>query len=102
MARQPNTDRFGRTWSDLIKNAVWEKGQAIPEYPPEIWRLDKYASLMKRTDFGDRKSKYGWEIDHIKPVLHGGSDSIDNLQPLHWKNNAEKGDLLSWKCTMKV
>ena len=102
MARQPNTDRFGRTWSDPIKKAIWEKGEEIPEYSSEIWRLDKYSALMKWSDFGDRKSKYGWEIDHIKPVLHSGDDSIDNLQPLNWKNNAAKGDLLHWKCTIKL
>jgi 5-methylcytosine-specific restriction endonuclease McrA len=102
MARQPNTNRFGRTWSDQIIKAVWEKGQVIPEYPPEIWRLDKYAALMKWADFGDRKSKYGWEIDHILPVLHNGNDSIENLQPLNWKNNANKADLLHWKYQIRV
>ena len=101
MARQPNTNRFGRAWSDQTKKEVWEKGLAIPEYSPEIWRWDKYAAPMKWADFGDRKSKYGWEIDHIKPVIHYGNDSIDNLQPLNWKNNADKGDLLNWKCLIK-
>jgi 5-methylcytosine-specific restriction endonuclease McrA len=101
MARHPNTNRFGRAWSDQTKKEVWEKGLAIPEYSPEIWRWDKYASPMKWSDFGDRKSKYGWEIDHVKPVIHAGNDSIDNLQPLNWKNNAEKGDLLNWKSLIK-
>ena len=102
MVRQPNTDRFGKAWSDQIKKAVWEKGQELPDFSSEIWRMDRYASLMKWSDFGDRKSKYGWEIDHLMPVLHNGSDSMDNLQPLHWKNNAEKGDLLHWKCSVKL
>jgi hypothetical protein len=102
MARQPNTDRFGRAWSDQIKKAVWEKGQSIPEFSSEIWRWDKCTAPMKWSDYGDRNSKYGWEIDHIKPVLHSGNDSIDNLQPLHWKNNAEKGDLLNWKYSIRL
>jgi hypothetical protein len=102
MARQPNTDKSGMTWSDQIKKAVWEKGQAIPECSAEIWRWDKCLATMKWSDFGDRSSKYGWEIDHIQPVLHDGDDSVDNLQPLNWKNNADKGDLLHWKYLIKV
>ncbi len=101
MAREPNTNRFGRAWSAEIIKEVWEKGEVIPDYPPEIWRMDKYAVLMKQADFGNRNSKYGWEIDHIKPVIHDGKDSIDNLQPLNWKNNADKGDLLNWKILIK-
>ena len=102
MARQSNTNRFGRAWSDQIKKAVWEKGLTIQEYSSEILRWDKYATPMKWSDFGNRESKYGWEIDHIKPVLYYGNDSLDNLQPLNWKNNAEKGDLLNWKYSIKL
>ena len=51
-------------------------------------------------DFGDRESLFGWEIDHIYPasklkertdVSPEEIDNIDNLRPLHWKNNASKG-----------
>ena len=42
--------------------------------------------------------KFGWEIDHIKPVSKGGTDNLSNLQPLYWENNRSKGDKLDWKC----
>lgn len=102
MAREQNTNRFGRPWSDQIQQAVWNTAQELPDCAPEIWRMDKYGMMIKWSDFGNRNSKYGWEIDHVKPVISGGNDSLENLQPLHWKNNAEKGDLQHWKSSVRV
>ena len=56
---------------------------------------------MNLSELGNRDSKHGWEIDHINPVSNGGTDNIDNLQPLYWKNNADKGDILKWRCPSK-
>ena len=48
---------------------------------------------MKRTDYGNRDSQYGWEIDHINPNAPSYSrDSFANLQPLQWENNVDKSD----------
>lgn len=56
------------------------------------------GKMMRYSDHGNRNAEYGWEIDHINPVSNGGADVINNLQPLHWKNNAAKGDKLDWNC----
>ena len=54
---------------------------------------------MKRSEHGNRNSEHGWEIDHRRPLVQGGTDELDNLQPLNWRNNAEKGDTYPWECS---
>ena len=82
------------TYNEQLKAAVWMKGYADSHYDPSIYRTDRYGLWMRYGDYGNRDSDYGWEIDHIVPVSRGGSDSLLNLQPLHWRNNAKKQDNL--------
>ena len=98
MARKHNTDRNGGSWSEVKKKDVWNKGQTIPDYSAETWRKDKCGKTIKWEEHGNRESTNGWEIDHIDPVANGGGDELSNLQPLQWKNNADKADSLTWKC----
>lgn len=94
--RKPNTDVNGHSFTDITVDAVWAKAKIDPEYHPEEYRRDYYGTLIRLNEFGNRDSEFGWEIDHIKPVSKGGSDYLFNLQPLHWKNNAVKGDEAEW------
>jgi hypothetical protein len=73
---------------------VWLKGRIVPGYDPSVWRQDEYGSWIRYSDYGDRSSEYGWEIDHRRPSAFGGSDSIDNCRPLHWRRNASLGALM--------
>ena len=74
--------------NDVI-NAVWRKGRAVSGNNPNVWRKDRCGAWIRRTQYGNRDSEYGWEIDHINPR---GSDNLSNLQPLQWENNVRKGD----------
>jgi len=69
---------------------VWEKGVVVPNNDPHLWRKDQCGAWIKRSDHGNRNSQYGWEIDHIKPESEGGGDTLSNLRPLQWENNASK------------
>lgn len=80
-------------WREKMTNEqiiqTWMKGAIAPTNSPNMWRKDVCGAWMKFTDYGNRNSQYGWEIDHIKP---GSDDNPANLQPLHWGNNAAKSD----------
>ena len=83
---------INKSFSDATISAVWGKGLVVPGYNPDFVRKDYMNTFMERKHYGNRDVKTGWEIDHIVPVSSGGSDMLNNLQPLQWENNAKKSD----------
>lgn len=75
---------------EKTKLAVWNKGKTVSNNDPAVWRQDECGAWINYASYGDRKSQYGWEIDHITPQDHGGTDALSNLRPLQWQNNAAK------------
>lgn len=100
--RRPSTTRSGGSFSEETIEAVWRKGQIVSNNDPAIFRKDSCGAWMHRSAYGET-GKYGWEIDHIKPVAHGGGDELANLQPLYWENNRHKADNWpNWSCKIKA
>lgn len=96
MARQPNTTATGGSFDEKTIEAVWQKG--TPEPNLSSFRKDVCGASMQRDKHGEAE-RWGWEIDHKKPVAAGGTDDLDNLQPLQWENNRHKGDSYpKWDC----
>jgi hypothetical protein len=91
MERQPNTDSHGRRFSPEIIEAVWQKARSLGTHTN--LRVDAWGWTIVRQDFGNTRSRYGWEIDHILPCSEGGSDDLSNLQPLQWENNRRKDEV---------
>lgn len=94
--REANTDVYGEAFPGTIIKIVWRQGLEIPRQDPDYYRTDRFGKLIKWDDYGNRSSEFGWEIDHIQPVVSGGTDILSNLQPLHWRNNDAKGDRYFW------
>jgi 5-methylcytosine-specific restriction endonuclease McrA len=93
MQRNPNTDCSGKPFRQEIIEAVWQKGRTMGIYA--TLRVDAWGWTIARQDYGNVRSRYGWEIDHIIPVAQGGDDDLSNLQPLQWENNRRKEEVQS-------
>jgi hypothetical protein len=91
-----NRMKSGKDYSKDTVLKVWNKGREIAKLDSSIWRKDCYKRLMKFEEYGNSSSKFGWEIDHIKPSAEGGSDHLNNLQPLQWRNNRAKENNYPW------
>ena len=76
---------------------IWGAGRKSANLDPDVYRQD-ICGLWMKFDRHGQGGKYGWEIDHIKPVALNGGDEFGNLQPLHWRNNRRKGDTYPWNC----
>lgn len=83
---------MGAPFDAATIRAVWNRGATVFGLDPRLWRRDSFSRLIHFNDFGNEESDHGWHIDHIRPVSVGGFDGLQNLQPLHWKANLEKGD----------
>ena len=92
---------MANAYSEAVVQSVWNKGIAVSNYDSSKYRKDQCGAWMDWNEYGNRESDYGWEIDHIIPDSQNGSDELDNLQPLQWENNMEKGDSQILKCAVR-
>lgn len=70
---------------------IWAKGEIFPGLNSRVWRYSKNGKLMRSSEYGNRYSKHGWEIEHSKPKAKGGTGHINNLFPENWRENLRKG-----------
>ncbi len=91
------------SFSDDIVNKVWNKANYVSaENERRGFRKDRCGAWIKRTQHGNRDSKYGWEIHHEIPKSKGGSDRLSNLIPLQWENNVATGDNSRLVCAVRA
>lgn len=111
--RHRGTQSDGRAFTEEHKKDVWEKAQRAMETHPFLtaackffskefkkgtYVLDDYGHVICKDEYG-KKTKHGWEVDHIHDVNKKASyaagsksiDELDNLRVLHWESNERKG-----------
>ena len=77
--------------SEDCKDKLWNKATIIAGKDKNKVRKDVYEHIIHYNSYG-KQTRYGWQIDHIKPKSKGGSDDILNLQALSSNINNKKSD----------
>ncbi|NME69024.1 hypothetical protein [Flammeovirga aprica] len=81
------------------RNLAWGKLRSVPGKHPFFWRTDPCGALIFRFSYGNRKSQWGWEVDHVYPISLqdniterpvDGIHNKHNLRAMHWRNNKSK------------
>lgn len=75
------------------KDKVWNKAKIISGKDKNNIRKDVYGNTIIYNSYG-KYTRFGWQVDHIKPLNKGGSNDILNLQALSTKINNKKSDSL--------
>jgi len=76
----------------VLVATIWAKAIIIPGLNPNLVRKDICGASIYKNEYGNRDNAHGWEIDHIIAIANGGDNSLNNLRPLQWQNNAERSD----------
>ncbi len=85
---------------------IWQKAAAETTKPDPRddgaaeWRLDPCGAWIRRRDFNDSESEYGWGIDRVCPASRlraaglpeGAAEAAINLRPMHVANLCAKGE----------
>jgi hypothetical protein len=68
---------------------VWDKGQLIPGMDPDMFRKDEWGTTIRRIDFNNSASVYGWCAHYVIPPWEGGNKEVNNLQPVGLLNEIQ-------------
>ncbi len=73
---------------------AWERCARIPGCDKALWRQDSEGRVIRWSDFGDRFSRYGWEVTHrARTGVLGLALPGKRLEAVHWRGLAD--DVLS-------
>jgi len=77
-----------QTMLEDLKRAAWARTSPVTGQP-NAWefRRDCLGNLVRYSDFGNRHSPFGWELELITKLAAAGQGP-DNVQALHWKVSA--------------
>lgn len=73
-------------YSERTIEEVWQKGQLVYGYNPDMYRKDDFGSWMLRTAYGNHSNSMGWEIGYVSPQAELDDETPNDLQPLQWEN----------------
>ncbi len=69
-----------------LLDLVWEKACSIPGMDPGLVRLDEQGTVIRKSEYNNESSIYGWCFHHLKPLWEGGDSEVGNVTPLNCTN----------------
>lgn len=51
--------------SEALKMKVWRRAMVVPDYSPQLIRMDSKGFLMKYPEFGRTDSRFGWAMGPV-------------------------------------
>ncbi|MHB9142588.1 MAG: HNH endonuclease signature motif containing protein [Paludibacter sp.] len=79
-----------------VVEKVWDKGDIVRGKDPDQYRRDCAGNVIFKGSYG-KDTPMGWCVDHKKPVSKGGTNHLNNLQPLQTEENEKKNNQYPWK-----
>ncbi|MEM7699720.1 MAG: hypothetical protein AAF236_15100 [Verrucomicrobiota bacterium] len=63
---------------------VWQFARRVEGIDCSLWRQDESGEWIYRLDYGNRHSRFGWEI--FDPGIGRHRQGITTMRPLHWQS----------------
>jgi len=82
-----NTAQFDK---DTIKQ-VWNKADSKYSLNFNIFRMDQFGAWIKKDQYNNCNSMYGWKIINIGNLKNNTKKS-SNLVPVHHKNEVQRNN----------
>ncbi|OGA67572.1 MAG: hypothetical protein A3G83_03815 [Betaproteobacteria bacterium RIFCSPLOWO2_12_FULL_68_20] len=76
-------------YTEQVIDQVWRRARAFTELNPETWREDECGAWIRRGDYGQEGSDFGWKIENVSA---GGSDTPENLRAFHHSNGYDRAN----------
>jgi hypothetical protein len=64
-------EKIERLWKKTKPKTFAKIEEMISKNKDDVPRLDDNGQLIKKNEYGNRQSQYGWEEDHIAPLSKG-------------------------------
>ncbi len=69
-----------------VRIQAWEGCARIPGCDKAMWRQDAAGRVIRWSDFGDRFSRYGWEMRDLPTGgLLGRAFHRRRIEAIHWR-----------------
>lgn len=79
----------GRLDAALV-NRVWEQARATPEFDPDEWRQDQCGAWIRRDQYDNAASEFGWRILDVVPDHPGDPETLRAFHTLNTFNVAQR------------